>query len=207
MPPYYSGATNDFMFSSDEPTPCLCSLGRVNQCSFNQKQRQLTMQYEFREGLDAFSEIRFEIGLFNNPLTETFTGFEIEILDNKQLQIAQRTSGISISGVNQAATFKSYTFNYVDFEHSGIYAIHQFIFESSIPVQRGCRIRIVYPSDMTVDEQLVKVEGIGFAQPAPGQQFLVYTIDKSQNSVDIIACENNYGLTTLGTFTLSKVKN
>ena len=77
--------------------------------------------------------------------------------------------------------------------------------QSSIPVQRGCLVKIEYPSDFTIDDSLGSVAGTGFFAPLGGT--VPFTADPSANTVVVEGCAKNYGSTTFGVLTLSQVLN
>jgi hypothetical protein len=76
---------------------------------------------------------------------------------------------------------------------------------SSIPVQKGCNIRIVFPADFTVNENLVALEGTGFFEPELG--VLGFVRKSGANSVDIVACKKNFGTRRDGNLQLSRILN
>lgn len=130
------------------------------------------------------------VGAFSNPVAERLEGFGVELLDAEQERMAE-AANIALQGITEAAAFKNVDFNYVDYPHSGQLAVHQFIIESSIPVQHGCRFRIVYPKAMKVGGELGLLSGTGFF--APAGDTLDFTADYEENSVDVVACKKNYG--------------
>lgn len=119
--------------------------------------------------------------------------------------MAETDTRVALEGVTEAAAFESAYFNYVDYPHSGSLAVHQFILQSSIPVQYGCRVRIVYPTDMRVGGELGLLTGTGFFQPAGDT--LEFTANYEKNSVDLVACRRNYGQQTAGILTLTRIRN
>ena len=104
-----------------------------------------------------------------------------------------------------AARFANYDFNYVDLANAGVVSTHRFSLQSAMPVQFGCRIRIIYPVDMLVGDELDSLRGTGFMEPEGDT--VQFTFDKKRNSVDFIACRKNYGLVQGGSIILSKIQN
>ena len=96
------------------------------------------------------------VGEFNNPVAERTEGFKVELLDAVQDAMAETDDRVTMQGITEAAAFEKVDFNYVDYPHSGKLAVHQFIVQSSIPIQYGCRIRVVYPKDMRVGGEQVR---------------------------------------------------
>ena len=82
--------------------------------------------------------------------------------------------------------FKEYDFNYIDYSNSGQYAIHQLYLLSSIPVQKGCNVRIVFPDDFLVDDNLVSIIGSGFFEP--DTRVTDFIIVEGTNTIDLEAC-------------------
>jgi hypothetical protein len=113
---------------------------------------------------------------------------------------------LSLRGTDQPAVFSKVTFNYVDKANSGQLAIHQFIFDSSIPLNKGCRVKIYYPADFTVtEESLNNVQGSGFFKPIGS--IVDFTRDTKNNAVEVVACQKEYGGTKFGILTLTRVLN
>jgi hypothetical protein len=47
-------------------------------------------------------------------------------------------------------------------------ATHEFLIESSIAVQQGCIIRIIYPIGMQITNELIYITGTGLFEPEGG---------------------------------------
>lgn len=74
-----------------------------------------------------------------------------------------------------------------------------------MPIAKGCRFKIIYPPEYTVDRQLTSIQGSGFFQPLGGQ--VEFTHSETTNSVEIIGCRVNYGIFTSGIIILRSVLN
>lgn len=72
-------------------------------------------------------------------------------------------------------------------------------------MQRGCNIRIVFPTDFTVDDNLVAVEGNGFFEPEIG--VLEFVSKPGTNSVEMVACKKNFGTRRDGNLVLTRILN
>ena len=81
-----------------------------------------------------------------------------------------------MTGIDEPAKFKSWDFNFVNTAASGSKAQHQFIFVSSMPVQKACRIKIIYPEDYKLTSELDSLEGSGFFAPLGGEGALEFTV-------------------------------
>lgn len=73
-----------------------------------------------------------------------------------------------------------------------------------MPIQKNCRIKIVYPSEFTIDSNLNFLEGSGFFMSAGPIRFEVYP---DKNTLIVSACEQNFGSFTNGVLTVSRVLN
>ena len=49
----------------------------------------LTIAFEYPDVADVLKEVVFTIGNFNNPITESTGGFEVEMLDAEEYLIAR----------------------------------------------------------------------------------------------------------------------
>lgn len=165
----------------------------------------MSIRYRFTGGKDQGGFVNFTVSQFNNPVVEHMPGFKVESLDDEEYKIAETDARQHMSGIVEPASFRSVDFNYVDLPHSGQLAKHQFILQSGIPIQYGCRVRIVYPVDMKIGSALTLLEGTGFFAPAGGT--LQFTANATNNSVDLVACKKNYGQHTAGILTLTRVLN
>jgi hypothetical protein len=110
-------------------------------------------------------EVIFTVPTFNNPVVSNMEGFNVEILDNEEYVISKTLFEVTMSGIDQYAIFEDFDYNYVDYSNSGQYAQHQITLMSSIPIQKGCNIRIIFPDDFTIDDNLVALVGTGFFEP------------------------------------------
>jgi hypothetical protein len=68
---------------------------------------------------------------------------------------------------------------------------------------RGCLVRIVFPLDVKLDEQLISLRGTGFFEPEVGA--IVFTVEG--NTIEFEACNKNYGPRKDGVIQFSKVRN
>ena len=103
VPEYYVGAGQDYMISSELPTPCTCSHGKVLSCEFNKRQRELTIHYRFSKQAIP-DEVEYQIGSFNNPIVEGATTFKVEALDEEKWEIG-KAEDVTIRGIKDAASF------------------------------------------------------------------------------------------------------
>ena len=125
-----------------------------------------------------------------------------------------KVKGINNEGINVAAAFEKRDFNFVDKANSGQLGQHQIILESSIPLQRGCRVKIKYPNDYNITENLTSVRGTGFFESLSGADELSalgqdweWRADEDDDSVTVIGCKKNYGGIRHGVLTLTAVRN
>jgi len=73
-----------------------------------------------------------------------------------------------------------------------------------MPLQQNCLVKIQYPSDFKIDKTLTSVEGSGFFAPIGS---IKITPNYEENSLEVEACQLNFGSFTTGILTLSKVMN
>mgnify|MGYP001139627907 CR=1 FL=1 len=158
---------------------------------------QLELEYFFSSGDDMSEEVKFQVPTFNNPVINDMEGFVLEILDTDEYLISRTLFDITITGIDQYAVFDEYDFNYIDYSNSGQYAIQQLYLLSSIPVQKGCNVRIVFPDDFLVDDNLVSIIGSGFFEPDTG--VTEFTHVEGTNIIELEACKKNFGTRTDGT--------
>ena len=76
---------------------------------------------------------------------------------------------------------------------------------SSIPIQKGCNVRIVFPTDFLVDDNLVAIEGSGFFEPESG--VVDFTHKEGSNTVELESCKKNFGTRTDGNLQLTRIRN
>jgi len=121
---------------------------------------------------------------------------------------------IEMKGIYEAAVFEKVDFNFVDKANSGQLGQHQIVIESSIPISRGCRVKIKYPDDYNITRSLTSVRGTGFFESPSGADELSalgkdweWRADEDDDSVTVIGCKKNYGGTTYGVLTLTAVEN
>ena len=57
----------------------------------------------------------------------------MELLDEAEYQIGF-TEDLAMRGLNKAAEFENYSFNYIDKANSGQFSQHQIILQSSMPL-------------------------------------------------------------------------
>jgi hypothetical protein len=124
VPEYYVGAGMDYMFSGGIIEDCLNSLGGVTRCEFSPRNMQLELEYFFVSGKDMSQEVIFTVPTFNNPVVNNMEGFKVDILDKDEYPISKTLLEVTMSGIDQYATFEEYDFNYVDYSNSGQYAVH-----------------------------------------------------------------------------------
>lgn len=204
VPEYYIGAGQDALITAPRPEPCSSKDALISTCKFNTRRRQLTIGYQFKNGEDRTEPSTFEVGQFNNPIVQDQDGFFVEIMDDFEFTVALSDS-LVLSGITEPVDFESYDFNFVDTAASGQLAEHQFIIKSSMPIQKDCRLKIVYPQEYTVNEKLTFIYGSGFFAPLGGA--VDFTANYTENSVEIIGCQRNHGIFTSGIVSLLRVLN
>ena len=60
-----------------------------------------------------------------------------------------------------------------------------------MPIQQGCRIKIIYPEVFKITDKLTSMDGSGFFAPKGGQ--VQFELDIENNSFEVVACQKNYG--------------
>ena len=126
----------------------------------------------------------FTVPQFNNPIVNGMGGFEVVVLDNEQFEIAETLVDVEIDGITEMAQFESYLFDYIDTPNSGQHSIQQITLVSSIPIMHGCLVRVVFPIDLKVDDELRNLRGTGIFEPEVGA--LLFDVDA--NTVEFEAC-------------------
>lgn len=112
--------------------------------------------------------LKFSVGNFKNPITESHGGFRVTVVDDEEYPIARTTADVVLSGISTANVFQSVSFNYLSTAASGQDADHQFIFKSSMPIQKGCRLRIRYPPEYKITDKLDSIDVSGFLESVGG---------------------------------------
>ena len=130
--------------------------------------------------------IKFLVSSFNNPIQANKGGFKVEILDMSLGLVAETKFDVTLSSLSLPSSFETYDFNYVDTAASAQYATHQFVLTSEIPIQRGCRVKIIYPPTLLVTDRLITLTGSGFFEPP--QDLLEFSKDLEENSLTLTAC-------------------
>ena len=90
IPPYFAtaGRSNpQKLIATAKPDPCRSTIGTV-RCKFSARLSVLTIAFEYPDVADVLKEAVFTIGNFNNPITESTGGFEVEMLDAEEYLIA-----------------------------------------------------------------------------------------------------------------------
>jgi len=140
-------------------------------CAFDARNKELKLHYQDFDP-EELEKGTCRIGSFNNPIVDEQLGFKMEVLDENGNMIGFtediKVKGINNEGINVAAAFEKRDFNFVDKANSGQLGQHQIILESSIPLQRGCRVKIKYPNDYNITENLTSVRGTGFFESLSG---------------------------------------
>lgn len=202
FPEYYEGAGADYYILGDEPTPCdltvnvdgVDSAGVIDSCDFNRRQNQVEIVFSLPDerAITYGDYATFVISRFKNPLTDSSDGFGVEVFDAEEYHIADTGLVLGVEGVSEPATFAQYAFIYADFANNGMVAEHTFTLTSSMPVTRGCLVRLVYPEEFTIDGQLVSVTGTGFLE-AEGATHNFISEPYEERTITFNACEKNYG--------------
>ena len=121
IPPYFAtaGRSNpQNLITTAKPDPCRSTIGTV-RCKFSGRLSVLTIAFEYPDVADVLKEAVFTIGNFNNPITESTGGFEVEMLDAEEYLIAHTKSDLFLTGIDEPAKFKSWDFNFVNTAASG----------------------------------------------------------------------------------------
>jgi hypothetical protein len=149
----------------------------------------------------------FVISRFKNPLTDVTDGFGVEVFDEDEYHIADTGLVLGVEGVSEPATFEQFAFIYADFANNRMVAEHTFTLTSSMPVSHGCLIRLVYPDEFEIDGQLVSVTGTGFLEAEGGGPHNFVSEPYDDRTITFTACRRNYGQVTVGSLTVTRVKN
>lgn len=90
IPPYFAAAgqsNSQKLITTAKPDPCHSTIGTV-RCKFSSRLSVLTIKFEYPDVADVLKEAVFTVGNFNNPITESTGGFEVEILDAEEYLIS-----------------------------------------------------------------------------------------------------------------------
>ena len=74
-----------------------------------------------------------------------------------------------------------------------------------MPIQKGCRVKVIYPSDYRITNRLTSMDGSGFFAPIGGS--VEFKVNPESNSFEVIACKQNFGQFTSGILTIQQVLN
>lgn len=206
LPQYYERAGSDQMIPTSSPA-CSAEQADVTSCFFNVATRVLTLNYSFRDGQQKRNRQRFEIRQFKNPVSSTpKSGFTAQTTDEQGFIIG--TSGdLTLSGITMASDFQAVAFSFTDVNTVGQYSNFQIQVSMRSSLGPSCFVRVIFPGDFGLDQNLQTVTGTGFMQPQYSSSINLFEKNLSGRSFAFEACRSSWGLDPIGTVTFSRVRN
>ena len=187
FPDYYENSGSDQMVTESNPT-CTGYELTVSQCTFNTAFRQLSLSYRLNSGIDSTGEHYFNIGSFQNPVKPgSQSGFVVMTTDELGYTIGESNT-ISLDGVTQSDSFSYVSFSFDDNPYAGQYSIFRINIGLRGSIGRQCFVKVIFPEDFTIDNELIAVSGTNFLQQSSGSSHTLLEKNDSTRTIVFEAC-------------------
>ena len=206
FPDYYEDSGSDQMIAQNNPS-CSGNNLYVSQCDFNTAFRQLSIKYQFDDGENSGSKQTLQIGSFQNPVKPgTKSGFVVLTTDELGYVIGESET-ISLTGVDEYNDFNYVSFSFDDNGRVGAYSTFRINIGLVGSIGQQCYVKVQFPSDFTLDSQLLSVSGTNFLQQQSGSSHTLLERNTSSRIIEFQACMSTWGAESNGSIIFSRVKN